>query len=712
LLKNPESYVFRWRGDEQIEVSILRDKGLLCSPVTVRVEEHKLSFDGFYVAFNGLEGGYSVSETKIRRRETCLYVYHTLRHESLPMPIKLAFKLWMVPYDKALRVQVSYPEDRLHLDRLGIGPHRGNGLEPQRIFLGRMLVMNGPFKPFHLKHNYNLTRYWCFVMANGITEMQASDRVPRGFACDPSTGHYDLYTYCDSPITYTFLFTSKGPQEAIEEYRRTLDIPAPPTVCQLPGRVVVMAAYPIRERYEDFLDELAGRGVRDFVWLSYYPSPDDREYLRPYGALYAVYDMYTDLFDQGPRKAKGWSPKLVLYDHPGHMMRGYWGATRLLPNLYVKMAKTRVQGTLGRELENRGFLRTSATKYSNLTVMKRELRPTALYLDVHSSKTPVHYYDCKGKHYPARDYLRYERRLFDFARRYLGNVPILSEGNGEAFAGIMDGGIFMDWPTPQTLGISCGDWEYYPFIDQVHRGRLLSVGFHWPLVACDPDQISLGMLFGRLHAINAYAGVPQTDVGRRAQVYYVTSAFHRMLGVSRMERVDFLDDDIHRVVVGFSNGARVWVNRSKTDWEVEGHVLPPDGYLVVGPNGFRQFRCRVSVLIVEAVHSQDCDYYCSEAGTYDFGAVVVHGAIALRRLSRDKLVVYELQKPRGEVLIRLGCIAGTRESHKVREAWVLLTRNRRVRLSFPDIRQASNVVRFRPAEMATTVGYEIALVSS
>src|SRR5262249_51987793 len=154
----------------------------------------------------------------------------------------------------------------------------------------------------------------------------------------------------------------------------------------------------------------------------------------------------------------------------------------------------RVQGTLGQEMENRGFKPTSATRYSNLVITGREVRPTALYLDVHSSKTPMHYWDYWGRHHPARDYMKYEKQLFDFARRLLHNVPILSEGNGEAFAGIMDGGIFMDWPTPSTLGISCGDWEYYPFIDQVHRERLLSIGFHLPLTFCDPEQISLGML--------------------------------------------------------------------------------------------------------------------------------------------------------------------------------------------------------------------------
>jgi hypothetical protein len=541
-------------------------------------------------------------------------------------------------------------------------------------------------------------------MANGLSEMQGTDVAPRGFACDPATSRYDLYTYCDSPITYTFVFTGLGAQEAIQQYRRTLHAPAPTTLSQLPGRVVVMTAYPIRQRYEDFLDELTGRGAQDFLWLTYYPAPGDRALVERYGALYAVYDMYTDLFAEGPRKAEGWSPEWVLFTSPGHMMRGYWHSTRALPNRYVELAKTRVQGTLGIELENRGFLPSPATRYSNLTVTKQEIHPTALYLDVHASKTPFHYYDYQGKHYPARDYLKYEKGLFDFAREFLGNVPILSEGNGEAFAGIMDGGIFMDWPTPATLKITCKDWDYYPFIDQVHRERLLSVGFHEPLNGPDPEQINLAALFGRQQVINAYAGSPQTDVGRRVQVYYLTSAFHRMLGRSLMEMVDFADGDIHRPVVTYSNGAKVWANRGKTDWEVNGHRLPPRGYLIQGPGGFQQYRSRLTDQEVEVVESPGYQYFCADKPV-DFGPVVTSGALALHRPAQDRLMVYEALKPRGEVRIRVP------DACKITRAWALLTRGRRIELHFPDFRQESSTLRFMPVEMATAMAYEFQLES-
>ena len=58
------------------------------------------------------------------------------------------------------------------------------------------------------------------------------------------------------------------------------------------------------------------------------PWPGDREIVEPYGALYSIYDMYTDLFAEGPRKAKGWTPEWVRYEKPGQMKRGYWNSTR------------------------------------------------------------------------------------------------------------------------------------------------------------------------------------------------------------------------------------------------------------------------------------------------------------------------------------------------------------------------------------------------
>src|SRR4029453_133406 len=91
----------------------------------------------------------------------------------------------------------------------------------------------------------------------------------------------------------------------------------------------------------------------------------------------------------------------------------------------------------------------------------------------------------------------------------------------------------------------------------------------------------------------------------------------------------------------------------------------------------------------------------------DFGPLVTSGALAVRALPAGRVMLYEVVKPRSQVQIRLGSLPGTTAGQKMSQAWIVLTRGRRIPIAFPDIQQEGDLVHFRPAEMATTVGYEI-----
>src|SRR6266446_4821199 len=226
-----------WQGDERIEISFSPSRGLLHSPVNVRVDDRTFSFDGFYVAFNGERDGYVSNSVSVETGKDFILVPHLLNHPRLPSPLRVVIRLAMSESDKAVRFEINTDNGgSLHLDRLGVSNHHGAGIEPKRMFVTKLLVLEPPIEPFKLKYNYNCLRYWCFTMENGITEMMGADSVPRGFDFDPSTGAYDLHTYCDTNITYTFVFTGKGSQEAMAQYRSTINLPAPPTLWQLPGR--------------------------------------------------------------------------------------------------------------------------------------------------------------------------------------------------------------------------------------------------------------------------------------------------------------------------------------------------------------------------------------------------------------------------------------------------------------------------------------------
>jgi hypothetical protein len=59
--------------------------------------------------------------------------------------------------------------------------------------------------------------------------------------------------------------------------------------------------------------------------------------------------------------------------------------------------------------------------------------------------------------------------------------------------------------------------------------------------------------------------------------------------------------------------------------------------------------------------------------------------------------------------MRLGQSSGTAAGQKLDKSWLLLTRQRKVPLRFPDITQEGDAIRFGPPEMATAVGYQLEL---
>ena len=209
-----------WQGDERIEIAFSTMRGLLQSPVNVRVDDRSFSFDGFYVAFNGARDGYLTKSVSAEPEKDSVRVIHLLEHPRLSSPIRVVVRVSMSEQDKGVRFEINTDNGpSFHLDRLGVENHHGSGLAPKRMFVAKFLVLEPPIEPFKLKYNYNCLRFWCFTMESGITEMMGADSVARGFDFDGATGTYDLHTYCETKITYTFVFTGKGPQEAMAQYR-------------------------------------------------------------------------------------------------------------------------------------------------------------------------------------------------------------------------------------------------------------------------------------------------------------------------------------------------------------------------------------------------------------------------------------------------------------------------------------------------------------
>jgi hypothetical protein len=64
--------------------------------------------------------------------------------------------------------------------------------------------------------------------------------------------------------------------------------------------------------------------------------------------------------------------------------------------------------------------------------------------------------------------------------------------------------------------------------------------------------------------------------------YWLAQDVARDLALREIADVEMVDGDMHRQIVTWSNGTKVYVNRGEADWAVEDHVLPRYGYLVQG----------------------------------------------------------------------------------------------------------------------------------
>ena len=144
--------------------------------------------------------------------------------------------------------------------------------------------------------------------------------------------------------------------------------------------------------------------------------------------------------------------------------------------------------------------------------------------------------------------------------------------------------------------------------------------------------------------------------------------------------------------------------------------LPPLGYLVRGPGGFLEYHAIRNGAIADVVRSDEYDYFSCAEQT-DFGPVITDGI--WRSCVREPTASSSMKifKPRG-IVLKLGELPGTDRSQRALKAWAVLTGDRRVELTFPDLRQPTNPadrsqpgsqVQLRPVEMRNTLKYEILL---
>jgi hypothetical protein len=231
----------------------------------------------------------------------------------------------------------------------------------------------------------------------------------------------------------------------------------------------------------------------------------------------------------------------------------------------------------------------------NMKLIKPNLKPTHYFIDVFTSLPCFDYYDKQGNFHSMLETRRNWGEAFAWIRDYLGgNAPMTSEAGHDQLTGYISGSDcqhlqIVSEPRRFCIKIDCKDWERVPWFDAVLHDKfsLHGVGYsgryeggreRFDSGIESDDYVSAEILEG--HALM----IDRRAFGRGAvRKYWLAQDFIRSIATDEITDVEFVGDDIHRQVITWKSGAKVYVNRGKDDWKVAGKTLPKYGY--VAENG-------------------------------------------------------------------------------------------------------------------------------
>jgi hypothetical protein len=257
----------------------------------------------------------------------------------------------------------------------------------------------------------------------------------------------------------------------------------------------------------------------------------------------------------------------------------------------------------------------------NLKLIKPDLKPTHYFIDVFTSLPCFDFYDRYGNFHSMLETRKCWGDAFAWIRDYLGNnAPTTSEAGHDQLIGYLDGSDCQHMTLSSEKGwphirISCRDWERVPWFDAVLHDKFSLHGVGYPsrykLKQAQSDQrilesddyISAEILEG--HALM----IDRPAFGRGAvRKYWLAQDFIRSIALDNIEDVKFIDGDIHRQLIKWKSGARIYVNRGDKDWQVAGKTLPQYGYFA--KNGLLESSIeRINGIIVEQSSAPSHSYF-------------------------------------------------------------------------------------------------------
>ncbi|MGB2822065.1 MAG: hypothetical protein WBF17_13865, partial [Phycisphaerae bacterium] len=484
-----------------------------------------------------------------------------------------------------LRIRFDCPK---RITDLSLGPA---DQKAQRVYYGHGYCIDEPeaFRAGFGGHNLS-TSHVGFDFANGVSLLTASNHPPDYLEVQPQERIYALHTHHDA--TLTLVPGTKGAFDCAVRYRPLYDKKAAGGVRRKAGRFVFDIWGGRYAEIAETMKRMFAYGLTDslltvHVWQRWgydYRLPDIHPPLPTLGAVedmrkiaavcaaadvpWGLHDNYIDFYPD----ANGYSYDHVCFTAGGEPVKAWlnrsrdarsyrWRPDRFLP-----------------------FLQR------NLRLIKPDLAPTHYFIDVFTSIGPFDYYDKQASFHSMLETRRCWGEAFAWIRDHLGDgAPMTSEAGHDQLIGYLDGADCQHLQLSPAGGrfnirLRCADWERCPWFDAVlhEKFSLHGVGYsgryeggrsrRYHGIESD-DYISAEVLAG--HALMIDRGA----FGRGAvRKYWLAQDFIRSIALDRIAGVQFAGGDIHRQVVTWQSGAKVYVNRGRKDWSVAGRTLPQFGY--------------------------------------------------------------------------------------------------------------------------------------
>ncbi len=228
----------------------------------------------------------------------------------------------------------------------------------------------------------------------------------------------------------------------------------------------------------------------------------------------------------------------------------------------------------------------------NVSELRERFAPTAYFIDVWASAGPYDYWTSEGKFFDKSYTNRVWCEQFAWIRDTLGDrAPQISESGHDGQIGFLDGAQANHLRIGQGRGRrawgainwDCAEAQRIAWFDAAYHDCFILHGAGYAdryLAGLDrrmhgmysDDYIATEMLTGRPAMVHQPFG---RDVVRK---YWLTQTVARALALRRIERVEFVEGNLHRQHVVWNNGS-VWVNRSGADWSPKPEItLPPYGF--------------------------------------------------------------------------------------------------------------------------------------